>query len=362
MSMGPHSFGDASGSYVELAGIPVYTAAQFLTENVVSVTSSTKDHTRNVKRSSSKTIFIRPKLEPKPGLDTLASLPQDVSPDVQASIISPSGKLTAILRETSNGSNGAKNRYVEIWARDKLEASTDVSKLHGPFYTDDYFSSLSFSPSETTLVYTAEANAPELADPDPFARFRYLPDFGESLTGRKRPTLNVFQWQPRSAGSEMGNLKGNGRSTVKPLVFREAIPTQVAFGQAVFAADDRIIATGYELTEDGHRLGVKGCLNRPAGLWELILEPSSLGLSEDNDGFSNITASSATRISHPGRSSRSPRVYRDAASDRITVFWLSNELGGPHAACSSLHSFDMKTRQSTLLLDTVFEAKAQKFW
>ena len=64
----------------------------------------------------------------------IASPSQDVSPEVVASGISPSGKLTAILRETN--STGDKKRFVEIWDGERLEASVNVTKAHGVFYTD----------------------------------------------------------------------------------------------------------------------------------------------------------------------------------------------------------------------------------
>jgi hypothetical protein len=64
----------------------------------------------------------------------IASPSQDVSPEVVASASSPSGKLTAILRETNTA--GDKRRFVEIWDGDRLEASVNVTKAHGVFYTD----------------------------------------------------------------------------------------------------------------------------------------------------------------------------------------------------------------------------------
>jgi acylaminoacyl-peptidase len=64
----------------------------------------------------------------------IASPSQDVSPEVVSSAISPSGKLTAILRETNSA--GDKRRFVEIWDGERLEASVNVTKAHGVFYTD----------------------------------------------------------------------------------------------------------------------------------------------------------------------------------------------------------------------------------
>jgi hypothetical protein len=64
----------------------------------------------------------------------IASPSQDISPEVVASAISPSGKLSAILCETNSA--GDKKRFVEIWEGERLEASVNVTKAHGVFYTD----------------------------------------------------------------------------------------------------------------------------------------------------------------------------------------------------------------------------------
>lgn len=94
--------------------------------------SSSQDHTRNSKRTTSKTFFIQSNRSDGT-FTAIASAAQDVSPEVVASAISPSGKLTAILRETSSGD---KKRFVEIWDDERLEASVNVTKAHGAFYTD----------------------------------------------------------------------------------------------------------------------------------------------------------------------------------------------------------------------------------
>ena len=56
------------------------------------------------------------------------------SPDVVASLVSPSGKYLAVLRETTETSG--KKRYVEIWAGDRPHAVENVTDKHEAFYTD----------------------------------------------------------------------------------------------------------------------------------------------------------------------------------------------------------------------------------
>ena len=73
--------------------------------------------------------------------------------------------------------------------------------------------SLAFSPSETALVYTAEANPNDFdnikheheyeydATSHDYDKYRFLPSFGEKLGGRKRPVLFVVRWADPSFAS-----------------------------------------------------------------------------------------------------------------------------------------------------------------
>jgi acylaminoacyl-peptidase len=78
------------------------------------------------------------------------------------------------------------------------------------------------------------------------------------------------------------------------------------------------------------------------GIWQLTLPKGSLG------------SPSASRITPPNRSCRSPRVlFHD--NQPIKLFWFSNPIGGPHASCVSLESRDLITGINTVLVPTVFE-------
>jgi hypothetical protein len=335
------STGYSKNWYTELSGIPSYASARFLSDKVLQVVSSTQDHTRNANRMTSKTFFIQPNRSN--GTFTLiASAAQDVSPEVIATAVSPSGKLTAILRETSSAE---KKRFVEIWEGERLEVSVEATKSHGAFYTEDQLSSLAFSPSETSLVYTAEANAPENNTEDIFSKFRFLPDYGERYVGRKRPTLFVARWAPNA------DAHGDG---IAPSVCSITVPATsnapISFGQAQFMADDILLATGYEFCEDGRRLGIMACYNRPTAIWELRLDLAS-------GTHDSIVALSATKISDPSRASRSPRPIPGTNA----ALWLSHELGGPHASCFSLHraALDIPDRppSTTVLLPVIDKIK-----
>jgi len=210
------------------------------------------------------------------------------------------------------------------------------------------------------LVYTAEANAPENEGDDTFAKFRYLPDYGEGYVGKKRPTIFIAQWAPN--GDSIDALSG---ANVSPTVRAVSVPNSatsnavnVSFGQAQFVADDTLFATGYEYSEDGRRLGIRVCFNRPTAIWELKLDPVELQRHSHTadlepslvvDPTPVLTAISATKISDPSRASCSPRPIPGLNA----ALWLSHELSGPHASCFSLHRFGLQTRETTTLIPTV---------
>ncbi|KAI0266234.1 alpha/beta-hydrolase [Gloeopeniophorella convolvens] len=324
--------------FTELASIPVYASARFVSDQVVQVVSSSRDHTRNAKRTTSKTFFLDSNANG--AVNVIPSASQDVSPEVVASATSPSGKLTVILRETNSGD---KKRFVEVWEGERLEASVDVTGTHGSFYADDQLGSLSFSPSETALVYTAEAKAPD-NDDDLFAKFRLVPDFGEGYIGKKRPTLFVVRWTS-SAGATGAPSKDDAPS-IRSVPFPEEVTPAIFLGQAQFATDDTLLTTGFEYSNDGKLLGIKGCLNRPTAIWELKLDFS---FPADTESTNTPITASATKISDTKCSTRSARIIPGSN----TALWLSHELGGPHASCSSLHSFGLQAREGTTLVPVV---------
>lgn len=206
------------------------------------------------------------------------------------------------------------------------------------------------------MVYTAEANAPENEGDDPFAKFRFLPDYGEGYVGKKRPTIFIARWAPNGDSAETPS--GGG---ISPIVRAVSVPSNatpnVSFGQAQYVTDDTLFVTGYEYSEDGRRLGIRACFNRPTAIWELKLDPAELQLQRAPDSESPALADpaaalitiSATKISDPSRASRSPRPIPGLNA----ALWFSHELGGPHASCFSLHKFDLKSRETTTIVPTV---------
>lgn len=202
-------------------------------------------------------------------------------------------------------------------------------------------------------MYTAEAK-PETAEKpedDPYPKFRFVPHFGEQFYTKKRPTLFVFRWR---SSNESGNDKIPAAS-VAALSLDQPPNIPVLFGQATFITETRLYATGYEHTGDGKVLGVKGCFNRPASIWELILP------SECPETATTMVGKSV-KIEIPGRSSRSPRILFDKNRIPTILFWLSNPVGGAHASTVSLHARDLKgTMGDRLLVGAVWDPQPQEF-
>lgn len=99
---------------------------------MIRVGSTVNDHNRNTKSKNLRTYVVSDK-------DVVVSIPTD-SGDVVKSIISPSRKRVATLREVPDSSiAGGKKRIVEVWEKDNLFISFDVSKTHGAFYNDGRF-------------------------------------------------------------------------------------------------------------------------------------------------------------------------------------------------------------------------------
>ena len=326
-----------------------------ITSKVIRVAFSKKDHQRDIKRSISKTIFVT-------GPNTVSStLAQDIS-EIQASVVSPSKSRVAILRQISE--HDKKKRFVEIWADDRLEASQEVTNIHGAFSTGgklfsdhidasshrflDVLLSLSFSPSENALLYTAEANEPTTSeaneDVSPYERYRYTPQFGEGYPGQKRPTLYLFRW---GTSTELGT-----ESTKLTALSFPKSAGHVLIGQAVFASEDCVFATGFEYTESGRLLGIKYCFNRPTSVW--MLHIPEIGLV---DTSSTTELALVSRVTSTDHSSRSPRVLPGES----TVFWLSNATGGSHSSCTSLYSLNFLTMEKKTVVDSIWEPDADGF-
>ncbi|TFK73084.1 alpha/beta-hydrolase [Pluteus cervinus] len=344
--------------YTELAELPYPTSAEFTDQNVIRVSYAVRDHTQNIKRTLVKDIILT-NTGPDHSKITAIVTSTHYVPDPKRtilSILSPSRTKRILLLESHDS-----KRRVEVWnlKNDKLEASLDVTDKHGAFYADEYLASSSFSPDETSFIYTAESKTPETSPSDPYAKFRFTPHFGEGLPGKRRPTLFLIDWPHPEESSAT-----SATETKKPILYTLApsfagnIP--VLFGQAVFSSsfektpngyNFRIYATGYEYQPDGRLLGIKGCYNRPTGIWELTSSPSSSTPNESHDPptseegsdskLSTTITLTTRKLTPSNLSCRSPRLFRSPSNTSTKLIWIANPTGGAHASTSSIHTLDL---------------------
>lgn len=193
----------------------------------------------------------------------------------------------------------------------------------------EYLSSLAFSPSELAIVYTAESNQPK--SDNPYHRFRFQPDFGEGLDGKKCPTTFVLRWKPST-------FENDKNDTPVIALLPLSIPSHICLGQAIFSpnSENIIYGTGYEYSRDGRMLGLKGCYNRPTGIWQVIIK---------NDPTERITCT-LQKLTPSHLSCRSPRSISSAGSS--TLLWLSCKTGGAHVSTSTLHVLDITSDKSPI--------------
>ncbi|GAA5850477.1 hypothetical protein JCM9279_001428 [Rhodotorula babjevae] len=266
--------------------------------------------------------------------------------------LSPSGERQAIFRQVAAKDGKPARKVVEIVRvlDGRKEDELDLSKEHGDLYLDSTFGPPSWHPSSTSLVYTAEASSPK---PDPSAsrpsstKFEYTPDFGETFTGRREPTLFLLVLAGSSFQSALQQDKP--RLSVHRLTSPD-LAGPVVFGQPAFLPDTerpRLVATGYAPLGDARKLGIVYCTNRRARIYALDVKVEQ---NDDDEPKVACRASTATPISSADRSARSPRVVHSSpdstASSRIV--YISNALGGPHASCAALQ---LATLSASLAVD-----------
>jgi acylaminoacyl-peptidase len=210
-----------------------------------------------------------------------------------------------------------------------------------------YFSSLSFSPEEEHLVWTAEAKMDPSLDEngksvDPTSHFsscRYKPDFGERLTGKKRPTLFILAWKtipPTPSSSAPKAITALYQLRAVPEVHGRQV---VGFGQAIFGnTKNRLFATVYCTTVSGENLGIVGCYNRLTTIIEIdvssLPDLTARESAADEEGSIEVPINPLS-----SDSARSPRYIESVVPE---VIWLSNPVGGPHAGCSELWAYSLK--------------------
>jgi len=237
------------------------------------------------------------------------------------------------------------------------------------------FGAPSWHPDNQHLVFTAESPSPKPSE-DPYARpasdkFRYTPDYGETFTGKKEPTLFLvaLSTSPLRSQFDSSSDSSKPRPSLHRLTYPETGGENVNFGQPVFLPSSsstsssptlKLLATGCASLGDDRKLGIVYCANRPARVYELTLGMSE-GKEEEERSY---RATKVQPISPQDRSSRSPRVCptsSSSSSSEVSAVYISNALGGVHSSCASLHLLTLDSSSDTWstkdLVSTVYSPK-----
>ncbi|KAJ1973696.1 hypothetical protein H4R34_004988, partial [Dimargaris verticillata] len=223
---------------------------------------------------------------------------------------SPSRTKRAVLRTVNNqGSNKPSvQRFVEVWEGSLLSSQVDVTDLHGDFYGDSTFGSLSWACQEHQLVYVAERNS----DKDLLTKFDYQPDWGERFDGKKQPTLVLVDMNQQEARMvELGT---------------DDSPGQVIFGPN----DNSLIFVGYH--HCGQVQGVVYCLNRPTRVYQCTLS------GQDLHTLSNAQWAVHTPQLTPGG---------------CQLVYLAHPVGGPHRSCATLMAYSFADQTTDTIIAPV---------
>ncbi|XP_062441424.1 acylamino-acid-releasing enzyme [Rhea pennata] len=251
---------------------------------------------------------------------------------------SPSGTLKAVLRKVQ--SKDKEKQFLEVWDQNRKVKSINLTALekHGSVYDDGQFGCLSWSHSETHLLYVAEkkrpkaesffqSKAPELGGsaeedlghptkqdtPIKGEKFVYYEDWGETLRTRSMPVLCVLDIE----GSSISVLEG--------------IPEQVSPGQAFWSPGDTgVVFVGW--WHEPFRLGLRHCTNRRSALF-----------------YVDLASGKCELLSEDTKATWSPRL----SPDQCRIAYLENSALGPHQQCSRLRMYDWYTKRTCTVLEAV---------
>ncbi|CAH2980507.1 unnamed protein product [Chilo suppressalis] len=254
----------------------------------------------------------------------------DISNELLSSI-SPQETFKAVIREEKD-SKDAKKQYLEVWKKNNLVHSIDLTALdiHGDVYADAEFGSLHWSRDESSIVYVAERKLPKFesyvkrkgedkpkmngsgeALPKKGEEYLYRQDWGEQLVGKYLSVIVVCKLQTETC------------------MVLEGLPEAWCPGQVRFSADGQSVV-GVAWDTEPRRLGLMFCTNRPSYIFNLTL-----------DGHMR-------KISNDGMAVRSPRF-----SPNGDLFWLQRTVGGPHHACHQLVMLGNGKTKTTTVIDIV---------
>ncbi|KAB1263866.1 Acylamino-acid-releasing enzyme [Camelus dromedarius] len=260
---------------------------------------------------------------------------------------SPSGSMKAVLRKAGGPGTGEEKQFLEVWEKNRKLKSFNLLALekHGPVYEDDCFGCLSWSHSETHLLYVAEKKRPKaesffhtkaldisgsddemarLKKPDQAIKgdqFLFYEDWGENMVSKSTPVLCVLD-------VESGNIS-----------VLEGVPESVSPGQAFWAPGDTgVVFVGW--WHEPFRLGIRFCTNRRSALYYVDLIKGKCELLSDD-----CLAVSSPRLS----------------PDQCRIIYLRFPSLVPHQQCSQLCLYDWYTRVTSVVVDVVPRQLGENF-
>uniref|UniRef100_A0A673V9A8 Acylamino-acid-releasing enzyme n=1 Tax=Suricata suricatta TaxID=37032 RepID=A0A673V9A8_SURSU len=260
---------------------------------------------------------------------------------------SPSGAMKAVLRKTGGTGPGEEKQFLEVWEKNRKLKSFNLSLLekHGLVYEDDCFGCLSWSHSETHLLYVAEKKRPKAESffhtkalditgsddemtrpkkPDKAIKgdqFVFYEDWGENMASKSTPVLCVLD-------IESGNIS-----------VLEGVPESVSPGQAFWAPGDTgVVFVGW--WHEPFRLGIRFCTNRRSALY-----------------YVDLTGGQCELLSDDTLAVSSPRL----SPDQCRVVYLQYPSLIPHHQCSQLCLYDWYTRVTSVVVDVVPRQLGENF-
>jgi len=260
---------------------------------------------------------------------------------------SPSGRLLAVVR--SRDVKGKKEQSLEVWDGGSLVTTVSGNgELHGAVYAGDVFSSLEWSPDESSLVYVAERKPSESssfwqAKPAASSDWEGLRWGGDDYVrkkGRGEEFDFVDDWGELCVGKSVSRLFV---LHVESGAIKQVPPPEEgwAAGQGVWTPDGGgVVFTAF--SHEPKRLGVRFYNTRKSRLC-YAPAPSFLPAGEEPPGVQGSRASSTSRgpvgsaatvvlTSSEDWSARSPRFSPDGSR---LAFVVSAD-SAAHFSCSKL--------------------------
>ncbi|XP_076339326.1 acylamino-acid-releasing enzyme-like isoform X2 [Tachypleus tridentatus] len=264
--------------------------------------------------------------------------PATVMPNLKISGVSSSGRFLAILSEAPN-KKGEKQQYLEVWTSKWKILNVNLQNLeaHGRVCDDKEFGCLEWSNDESHLLYIAEKKKPQ----------------GESFFKESNKHSNSLKKEEMRKGTEF-MYKGNWGEQLEErhhtvvcvmkintgsVTIVDHLPPSVSSAQAVWSPNDAgVVCVGWD--EKPYHLGLVFCKNRRSHIF-----------------YQEIETNSCVVISNEEKCVFSPRF----SPNKHYLAFLENQVGSPHHCGSRLIKYDWRSKESTVVVDLVYDCLGGEF-